>query len=122
MKRQRQNRFCSGQATTEMAIMLLAFVILMLGLIFVFSLGIFNTKVLMNAKYNADAAANGDNAVNAAGAELLRLADGRNRLDEIARKAGLEEQVEDVAQFYLTLGNAGYLENRFEVNLIAVEM
>ena len=31
-------------------------------------------------------------------------------------------RVEDVAQFYLTLGNAGYLENRFEVNLIAVEM
>ena len=60
--------------------------------------------------------------VNAAGAELLRLADGRHRLDEIARKAGLETQMEDVAQFYLTLGNAGYLENRFEVNLIAVEM
>ena len=60
--------------------------------------------------------------VNAAGAELLRLADGRCRLDEIARRAGLETQMEDVAQFYLTLGNAGYLENRFEVNLIAVEM
>ena len=60
--------------------------------------------------------------VNAAGAELLRLADGRSSLNEIARKAGLEAQMEDVAQFYLTLGNAGYLENRFEVNLIAVEM
>ena len=60
--------------------------------------------------------------VNAAGAELLKLADGRHRLDEIARKAGLEAQMEDVAEFYLTLGNAGYLENRFEVNLIAVEM
>ncbi len=60
--------------------------------------------------------------VNAAGAELLRLADGRSRLDEIARRAGLEAQMEDVARFYLTLGNAGYLENRFEVNLIAVEM
>ena len=60
--------------------------------------------------------------VNAAGAELLRLADGRHRLDEIAHKAGLEAQMEDVAEFYLTLGNAGYLENRFEVNLIAVEM
>lgn len=68
MNRKREKRFCSGQATTEMAVMLLAFVILMLGLIFVFSLGIFNTKVLMNAKYNADIAANGDNAVNAAGA------------------------------------------------------
>ena len=68
MRRERQNRFCSGQATTEMAVMLLAFVILMLGLIFVFSLGIFNTKVLMNAKYNADVAANGDGSVAAAGA------------------------------------------------------
>ena len=68
MKREGKKRSCSGQATTEMAVMLLAFVILMLGLIFVFSLGIFNTKVLMNAKYNADVAANGDSAVNAAGA------------------------------------------------------
>lgn len=68
MKRERPKRFCSGQATTEMTIMLLGFVMLMLGLIFVFSLGIFNTKVLMNAKYRADTIANGDNAANAAGA------------------------------------------------------
>lgn len=60
--------------------------------------------------------------VNAAGAELLWLADGCHSLDEIAREAGLEAQMEDVAEFYLTLGNAGYLENRIEVNMYAVEM
>ena len=68
MKRERRKRFCSGQATTEMAVMLLGFAMLMLGLIFVFSLGIFNTKVLMNAKYNADVAVNGKNAASAVGA------------------------------------------------------
>ena len=67
MKKMRQRR-CSGQATTEMAIMLLGFAVLMIGLIFTFSMGIFNTRVLLNAKYNADCAANGAGAADAAGA------------------------------------------------------
>ena len=58
MKRDLSKNACSGQATTELAVMLLGFAMLMLGLIFVFSMGIFNTRVLMNAKYSADLAAN----------------------------------------------------------------
>ena len=39
----------SGQATTEMVFMLLAFVMVLLGLIFTFSMEIFNTRVLLDS-------------------------------------------------------------------------
>ena len=52
----------SGQATTELAIMLLGFVVLLLGLIFTLSLEIFNTRVLMDSKYRTEKAAHFDNA------------------------------------------------------------
>ncbi len=60
--------------------------------------------------------------VNAAGARLLRLANGRNTLEYITARAGLESQPESVADFFITLGKAGYLRNRVEVNKIAVEL
>lgn len=59
--------------------------------------------------------------VNAEGARLLRLANGRNTLEYITARAGLESQPEAVADFFITLGKAGYLCNRVEVNKIAVE-
>ena len=52
----------SGQATVEMAIMLLAFVVLMLGLIFTLSLEIFNTRTLLDSKYQTERSVNFSNA------------------------------------------------------------
>ena len=52
----------SGQATTELAIMRLGFVVLLLGLIFTLSLEIFNTRGLMDSKYRTEKAAHFDNA------------------------------------------------------------
>ena len=60
--------------------------------------------------------------VNDAGARLLRLANGRNTLEEIISRTGLESQSEAVADFYITLGKAGYLQNRVEVNKLAVKV
>ncbi len=57
----------SGQATTELAIMLLGFVVLLLGLIFSLSLEIFNTRVLMDSKYRTERQANFANASLAGG-------------------------------------------------------
>lgn len=60
--------------------------------------------------------------VNDTGAKLLRFANGRYTLEDIIRKTGLEDQSEAVADFYITLCEAGYLQNRFEVNKVAAEM
>lgn len=57
----------SGQATTELAIMLLGFAVLLLGLIFSLSLEIFNTRVLMDSKYQTERQANFANASLAGG-------------------------------------------------------
>ena len=60
--------------------------------------------------------------VNAAGARLLRLANGSNTLEAIIARTGMEAQAEAVADFFITLGKAGYLQNRVEVNKLAVEV
>ena len=60
--------------------------------------------------------------VNAAGAQLLKLADGSYTLQDMTTLAGLSGQEEAVADFFITLGQAGYLQNRVEVNKIAVCM
>ena len=60
--------------------------------------------------------------VNNAGARLLRFADGRHTIEEITARAGLESQAEAVADFYITLGKAGYLRNRVEVNKVVAEV
>ena len=48
----------SGQATTEMVFMLLGFAILLLGLIFTMSLEIFNTRTLLDSKYETERSVN----------------------------------------------------------------
>ena len=58
--------------------------------------------------------------VNQEGAQLLSLADGRHTLEEIIRSAGMAESAESVADFFLTLGRAGYLTTKVEVNKVAV--
>ena len=60
--------------------------------------------------------------VNDAGAKLLRLANGRYTLEDIIRRTGMEEQSEAVADFYIALSKAGYLQNRVEVNKVAVRV
>lgn len=52
----------SGQATTEMVFMLLGFAILLLGLIFTMSLEIFNTRTLLDSKYETERSVNSVNA------------------------------------------------------------
>lgn len=59
--------------------------------------------------------------VNAGGAKLLKYADGRHRISEIAAAAGYGEAAQDVAMFYVTLGESGYLQGKFEVNIIENE-
>lgn len=58
--------------------------------------------------------------VNAEGARLLSLADGRHTLDDIIRSSGMSGNAESVADFFLTLGRAGYLTTKVEVNKVAV--
>ena len=60
--------------------------------------------------------------VNDSGMRLLRLADGGNTLTMIAEKADLSDQMEAVADFFVTLGKAGYLQNEIEVCTFAVRI
>lgn len=53
---------------------------------------------------------------NAVGGKLLRLADGSRTLEQIIEAAGCQQTAGDCANFFITLGKAGYLENRIEVN------
>lgn len=63
-----RNAAQSGQATTEMAFMLLGFAVLLLGLICTMSLEIFNTRVLLDAKYRTEQSVNAPNAAQYGGA------------------------------------------------------
>ena len=56
MKKMLYKKRQSGQATTEMAFMLLGFAILLLGLIFTMSLEIFNTRTLLESKFETEQA------------------------------------------------------------------
>lgn len=56
-------------------------------------------------------------SVDATGAELVRLADGRHTIDEMAAAAATPLDPADVASFFVTLGQAGYLANTVLVNL-----
>lgn len=57
-------------------------------------------------------------SVDERGAQLIRLADGSLTIDELA--ASLDDSVApaDVASFFVTLGQAGYLQNTVLVNLV----
>ena len=56
--------------------------------------------------------------VDAIGAELVRLADGSLSIDELASATGTELNAADVASFFVSLGQAGYLANTVFVNLV----
>ncbi len=58
--------------------------------------------------------------VNELGAKLLAMADGRHDLGELARAGGGDEAA--VARFFLTLGQAGYLRDRIEVDMVEVQL
>ena len=53
---------------------------------------------------------------NDVGAKLLRLADGSRTLEQIIDAAECRGTAGDCVSFFVTLGKAGYLENRIEVN------
>ena len=59
--------------------------------------------------------------MNESGYSLVRLADGTRSLDEIIRVNRANAEPEEVADFFLTLGQSGWLENRVEVTKYAVE-
>lgn len=66
----------------------------------------------------------GDQAVlemNGRGGELIRRADGSQTLQALIQSAGAEDDPEAVADFFLALGRAGWLENRFEVQKYVIE-
>ena len=60
--------------------------------------------------------------VNRDGLTLLELADGNRTLDEIIRLSGMSGDPEPAADFFLTLGQAGYLARRLEVNKVAARV
>lgn len=57
-------------------------------------------------------------SVDEQGAELISLADGSLALDELAASLGTPARVADVASFFVTLGQAGYLQNTVLVNFV----
>jgi len=59
--------------------------------------------------------------VNELGMELLGMADGMTTVDEMIVKLDLYEQRSDVGMFFVALGQAGYLKNRFEIKLYETE-
>lgn len=59
--------------------------------------------------------------VNGLGYRLLKYADGKHTIDDVISKIGRPEIGEDIADFYITLGKAGYLQNRVEVKKVTNE-
>ncbi|MDR1540446.1 MAG: PqqD family protein [Clostridiales bacterium] len=55
--------------------------------------------------------------VNETGYKLLKLADGTKSVDSIVKNACLENSASDVGMFFVSLGKAGYLKNRVEIQL-----
>lgn len=56
--------------------------------------------------------------VNHTGARLLNDADGSKRLERIITLAQCENEAAAAAALFITLGKAGYLQNKVEVNLV----
>ncbi|MCL2332099.1 MAG: hypothetical protein FWC54_01235 [Actinomycetia bacterium] len=56
--------------------------------------------------------------VDALGLKFLALADGTHTIDDIATHCGQKSRAAEVALFFVTLGQAGYLQNRVEVSLV----
>lgn len=57
-------------------------------------------------------------SVDAQGEELVRMADGTRTIDDLAASLSLPADPADVASFFVTLGQAGYLQNVVLVNLV----
>lgn len=55
--------------------------------------------------------------VNETGRRLLDMADGTVTIAEMVASLGLHETASEVGMFFVTLGQAGYLENRVEIEL-----
>lgn len=55
--------------------------------------------------------------VNSTGLQLLQLADGTSSLGQIIERVGASAFATDAAMFFVTLGEAGYLQNRVEVSI-----
>lgn len=60
--------------------------------------------------------------VNGAGAALIRYADGAHTLDDIIALGGCKHAADQAAMFFVTLGQAGYLQNRVEVKLVEARL
>jgi hypothetical protein len=58
--------------------------------------------------------------VDATGAELIRLADGSRTIEELADGLETPANPADVASFFVTLGQAGFLQNTVVVNLLEI--
>jgi hypothetical protein len=58
--------------------------------------------------------------VDATGAALIRLADGSRTIDDLADALEVPASPADVASFFVTLGQAGYLQNTVVVNLLEI--
>jgi hypothetical protein len=56
-------------------------------------------------------------SVNETGRLLLNMADGSITVIEMVKRLGLEKDASDVGMFFVTLGQAGYLMNRVEIEL-----
>ena len=56
------------------------------------------------------------------GMELMKMADGSRSLDELMRVDMTGAEKEAIADFFLTLGQSGWLDNRLEVYKYAVEI
>ena len=61
-------------------------------------------------------------AVDDTGAELVMLADGSLSLGDIAERTSVPVRASDVASFFVTLGQAGYLQNEVYVNIVEVSV
>ena len=59
--------------------------------------------------------------VNSLGYKLLKYADGRHTIEDVIKKIDRPEIAGDIADFYITLGKAGYLQNRVEVKKVSNE-
>ena len=53
--------------------------------------------------------------VNGLGFRLLKYADGKHTIEQIAQKINRPEIAGEIADFYISLSQAGYLQNRVEV-------
>lgn len=58
--------------------------------------------------------------VDRTGAQLIRLADGSRTIDDLAASCDEPLNPADVASFFVTLGQAGYLANTVMVNLLEI--